>query len=174
MKRMFSLILAILLLVPCAFAEGIDYSSMSADELREVIVQARAALAEKEAPFNDKCVVYDENDVRVTLTGIREEDSTGWVYFDITVVNKSKNDYTITFDDLYINGWQIKLGSFSVQEVMAGKNAKGHLTFLKLSEEAEVTKIEEIQDFSFTIRLVDPSSYKTVAQTEAQTITFSW
>ena len=174
MKKIIALVLVCLLSVSCAFAEGIDYSSMSEDQLREVIVQARAALAEKEEPFNDQCVVFEEDGIRVTITGIRSDDRTGWYYIDVTVVNKSENDATITFDDLYINGWQTKTGSFSVQKVGAGKNAKDQLTFYKLSEEAEITKMEDMQDLSFIIKIVDPSTYKTVTKTEEKTITFSW
>ena len=172
MKRIIAMAMVCLMLVPCAFAE--DYSSMSADQLREVIAEARAALAKKIEPFTDKCVVYDENNITVTITGVHPEEYTSWVIFDVTVVNKSESKVTVIFDSLYINGWQIKIGTFSIAEVEARKNAKGKLTFLKLEEEAEVTKMEEIEDFEFIVKIYDPVNYKTLYQTEPQTITFSW
>lgn len=174
MKKIIALALVLLSLIPYAFAESIDYSSMTADQLREVIVQARAALACQEEPFTGKCVVYDENDIKVTITGVSPEEYTNWVNIQVTVVNKSDRKITVMFDDIYINGWQINIGTFSISEVEAKKNAKGKLTFLSLEEEAEVTAMEEIEDFAFKVKIYDPVNYKTLYATDEQTITFSW
>ena len=174
MKKIIALALVFLALIPCAFAESIDYSSMTADQLKEVIVQARAALASMEEPFTDKCVVYDDHGIKATVTGIRKETYNDWVYIDVTVVNKSDDVISVFFNDVYINGWKVSSGFFVVAEVGAKKNAKGKLTFLSLDQEAEISKMEEIEDFTFTISIYDPVNYKTLFVSDEQTITFSW
>lgn len=174
MKKIIALVLVFLSLIPCAFAEGIDYSSMTADQLTEVIAQARAALASLEEPFTDKCVVYNDHDIKVTITGISKEEYTNWINFAVTVINKSDRKISVIFDDLYINGWKTTHGLFGVSNVESKKNAKEKMQFFSLEEEAEVTKMEEIEDFSFTIKIYDSVNYKTLYQSDPQTITFSW
>ena len=173
MKRIIALVLMFLCIMPCVLAE--DYASMSADQLREVIAQARAALAEKEEPFSEKCVVFDDHDIKVTVTGIRLKQYYDDYYeVDVTVVNKSDKTISVRFDDCYINGWQIKTGNFSVSKIGPKKNSKNPISILNLKEQADVSAPEEIEDFSFKVRITDSETYETLYETEEQTITFAW
>lgn len=174
MKKIAALVLVFLALIPCAFAESIDYSSMTADQLREVIVQARAALASMEEPFTDKCVVYDANDIKITITGVRKNSSMNWVYFDITVVNKSTNNITIHFSDTYVNGWKISDDHAYISGLESKKNAHGEIHFTDIVREAEITEIDQIEDFSFKVQIRNADNFDLLYETEEQTITFSW
>lgn len=175
MKKIIALALVFLALFPCAFAESIDYSSMTAAQLREVIVQARAALAEKEEPFSDKCVVFDDHDIKVTVTGIRlKEYFDDYYEIDVTVVNKSDKTISVRFDDCYINGWQIKTGTFILSKIGPKKNSKNPISLLKLKEQADVNALEEIEDFSFKVVITDSETYETLYKTEENILTFAW
>ena len=174
MKKIVALALVLLSLIPCAFAESIDYSSMTADQLREVIVQARAALASMEEPFMDKCVVYDANDIKITITGIRKNSSMNWVYFDITVINKSENNITVHFSDTYVNGWKVSDDHTYISGLDSNKNAHGDIHFTAIEKEAEITEIDQIEDFSFKIQIRNADTFGLLYETDEQTIIFSW
>ena len=173
MKRIIALVLVFLCIMPCVLAE--DYASLSADQLREVIAQARAALAEKEEPFSEKCVVFDDHDIKVTVTGIRPKEFFNDFYeIYVTVINKSDKTISVRFDDCYINGWQIKTGNFLLSKIGPKKNSKNPITVSSLKEQADVNALEEIEDFSFKVLIIDSETYQTLYETEEQTIAFAW
>ena len=174
MKKIIALALVFLALIPCAFAESIDYSSMTADQLKDVIIQARAALASMEEPFTDKCVVYDANDIKITLTGVRKNNNMNWVYFDITVVNKSAYNITIHFSDTYVNGWKVSDDHTFISGLSSKKNAHDEIHFISIEREAEITEINQIEDFSFKIQIRNADNFDMLYETEEQTITFTW
>ena len=175
MKKIVCVLLALLTLIPClAFADGPDYSSMTADELRAVIVDARAALAALEEPFTDKCVVYDDSGIKVTVTGIRKDNDLNWYYINVTVVNKSESKISVAFTEPYINGWKVSGSYIFISEVESGRNAKKEIMFTSLAEEAEIKQLEEIEDFAFVLKITDSETRKTLYVADEQTIAFSW
>lgn len=175
MKKIVCVFLALLTLIPClAWADGPDYSSMTADELRAVIADARAALAALEEPFTDKCVVYDDNGIKVTITAVRKSDYNETMFFDVTVVNKSDTKITVRFLDTYINGWKASDDHCYVSNVEAGKNARGEIHFTDLAKEVDVTMPEQIEDFAFKVRIMAADNYATLYETDEQTVTFAW
>lgn len=174
MKKIIALALVFLALIPCAFAESIDYSSMTAAQLREVIAQARAALASMEEPFADKCVIYDKDDVKITITGFRFDEKKSYLYISATVVNRSSNKINIKLEDAYVNGWQVKDQFLYIGDVESKKNAKAEMRLWDLEASAEVTSLEQIEDFAFQVKITDSSTFKTIDKADEQTITFAW
>ena len=175
MKKIVCAFLALLTLIPClAWADGLDYGSMTADELRAVIADARAALAALEEPFADKCVVYDDGEIKVTLTGIRRADSNGWIYIAATVVNKSDHRINVRLKDTYMNGWKVNEQFAVVLDVAAQKNAKGELQFMKVADDAEITALDQLEDLAFKVVIQDADTYSDLHETDEQTVTFAW
>lgn len=175
MKKIVCVFLALLTLIPClAWADGPDYSSMTADELRAVIADARAALAGQVAPYADGFVIYDENDIKVTITGVRWDERNGYFYLDVTVVNRSEHKIYVKLDDDYINGWHVNDSFASTAEFSPKKNGKDSLRFVKLKEDAEVTAMEQIEDLAFHVKIVDSDQYNTLYYTDEMMISFAW
>ena len=173
MKKIMALALVFLALIPCAFAESIDYSSMTADQLKDVIAQARAALAEYEIQYNEGVVIYDGNGITVSIDGFRLDNS-GWLYVDMTVINRS--DYNIHFklSNTYMNGWKISDSETTMFNIASKKNAHDRIRFIRIATEASITAVEQIEDFVFTPVVQNSSDWSVLFTADEMTVTFSW
>ena len=173
MKKIVCVLLALLTLIPClAFADGPDYSSMTADELRAVIVDARAALAKLEPPFDGSKIVYDKNGITISIDGLRIENA-GWLYVDMTIINKSDRNINVFIQTPAINGWMVGTTYTSMANIMSGTNARKSVYFPGIDKEASITALEQVQDFAFSISIKD-TEYNALYEKEQQTVTFAW
>lgn len=174
MKKILCVLLVLSMLLSCAaLAEGMDYNTMTAEELKQVIVEARAALAKLEPPFEGSRVIYDENDIQISI-GAPYAGNAGWIYMDVTVINKSETEITVHIQDIYMNGWKVNDDHGYISNIKSQKNANGNIIFMNAEKEASITAAEQIEDFSFVVRIINPDGFKELDKTEEQTISFVW
>lgn len=150
MKHALAFIFALVLSVSCLGAE-LDFSSMSTEEIYEVIDAARAEVSarEQEGDF----VLVDQDGFQVTLSGKKSFTDSCRLDLKGTIVNNSDETLMIGFDDCYVNGWK----SFALampSQVEAHKKAK-----MELSVDCEgiVKKAKKIEDILLYIHISDAS-----------------
>ena len=154
MKKFISMILILVLSIAAtfAFAEGVDVSSMTDEELRAIVDSARNELVKRELTAEADTVLFDAEGVKMYLTGNSRVSSDGeYAYFEVVVVNDTDVEVGITVESASINGWDV-FGS-DVYGTSAGKKQKAEM-FFKIAD-AEISTIEEIDDLELTFRLFD-------------------
>lgn len=174
MKKIVCVLLALLTLIPClAWADGLDYASMTADELRAVITDARAALARLEPPFDGSRIIYEDNGITVSIDGFHF-DSTKWLYVDMTVINRSEHNIHFQLQNTYINGWKVRDSETTIFNVGAKKNSRDSIRFTHFQEETQLSEIEQIEDFTFTPVVLNADDWSKLYMPDEQTVTFAW
>lgn len=169
MRKVFGIVLAMLLLCSSAFATGEDYSSMSVPELQEVINAARNTLLTKTAQADGKLFIMEEdNGLQIYLTGKGEENWLGTYELEIVVINNGNNAVSIAFDNIVVNGWETNTFGESVQDVGAGKKKKD--AFPIIFEDTDISSISEVEEVEISFHTFDPSSYKTISEFGPYTI----
>lgn len=166
MKRFVSVFLIALMILSIAsttvFAEGIDVTSMTDEELHAIVDSARNELAKRELTAAADTVLFDAEGVKMYLTGNSHVSSNGeFAYFEVVVVNDTETEVAVTIDSASINGWDV--ASNGVYGTSAGKKQKGEM-FFHISD-AEISTIEEIDDLELTFRLFDSDNSKFITET---------
>lgn len=108
----------------------------------------------------DEVVVYDENDIKITVTGL-EESSLGQE-IKIQVENNTDRNITLSGDNYIVNG--ISMNGFLFEQVAAGKKAKGSITFY--TEYLENAGVEQLATVDCVDAYIyDSDSYEDLYQT---------
>ncbi len=160
MKRLIGLFLAMLLLSSSAFAAGTDYSSMSVEELQEVITAARNALLVKTVQSDGKLFIVDEpDDLQIYITGNGETNWMDEFELEAVVINNSSQDVSISFENIIINGWETSPFD-QIQSISAGRKKKDGIPLD--FKAAEISSINEVEEIEITFYTFDPSTYNTL------------
>lgn len=104
--------------------------------------------------------IYQDENVKITY--LRQEDSVFGLDYKFLVENTSDRPLTITFSDLYIDGFKVDLSGLYCENLEAGAKSVESLTLLQ-SEWEEFTKSPE--KVEFRIKLVNPKSLLTIYET---------
>ncbi len=107
----------------------------------------------------DETVIIDENDIKVTITGLKE----GWLGTDlaVTIENNAEANIALSTDDCVING--ITIGSFGYISAPAGETTEGTITIY--NTELELAGIDTIATISCpNATIVDDDSFDTLCQ----------
>lgn len=169
MKKFFAIIFAIALLCGVACAEGIDWASMTDNEINAVIEAAKAELDSRNTPedSDDILMLVDIDDIKVYLTRTystlgSKEDEFFSIQLDGVVENDSEKEITVDIASCSINGWEASgSGIFSTRP---GKKQKG--SFDIYAYLADVYSIEEIEELEITLSIWDNESYSTFFTSE--------
>lgn len=174
MKRLFTLTLTLalaLLLCSCALAEGLDFASMTDEELQTVIDTARNELTNRQLIYAENTVLIDQDGIKLYLSGkndFRLREESAYLELGTVLVNDSDKNVSILVDDLYVNGWRISaLGGGHAD---AGKKDKSTLDMNLF--EAEITAFEDIEEMEFTFRVYDSDSYDDILVCDPITVQF--
>lgn len=169
MKRLAMVFLVLLLLCPVvAFAEGIDLSEMTREELHTLIDQARTELLKYEIYAGDTDVVLlDADGIKVTLQGY--EFSVDKLIINAIIENNGDQELGVSMNDTYINGWD-KYISFQ-QSLATGKKAKYECTIFHM-DEVDILSEEDLDTIEFTLKIFD-GDFKTISVTEPMTLVFN-
>ena len=172
MKRFTAVLFAALFLVMnVAFAEGLDFASMSDEELHSIIGGARNELAKRELVAGENTVLFEENGVSVYLTGEHDVygDDTLYLELGAVVVNDTEYSIGVDLESVSINGWIVYGGG--VSETEPGKRQEGTLD-IDLSD-AEISSYEEIEDIEFEFYVYDEETYDTLFSVDPVTVHFN-
>ena len=163
MKHIFRVFLALLLIVvmiataACTskndeLTPSVEGNETQATELQEVPV----TLAEQ--------VVYDANDIKITVTGLNH----GGFTTDVTLLieNNSNKNILVTARDLSVNTYMMDGTLYA--EVAAGKKANEDISIMNLNLDA--AGIETITDIVFYFNISDPETWNDVANSDLITL----
>ena len=148
MKKLLCVLCALILTVPFAFAEEVDFSDMSQMEILDIINAGRNALYLEEA--GDGLLRYDSgHGIIIIFNGI-SEGRNGRAELSVTIVNDTDTDYTVwSEDDSYVNGW--RCNTTAVSEVNAHRRMND--TWRISISEANMSSINEIEDIELYITI---------------------
>lgn len=108
----------------------------------------------------DEVVVYDENDIKIIVTGL-EEIPLGQE-IKIKVENNTDRNITLSGDNYIVNG--ISMNGFLFEQVAAGKKTKGSITFY--TEYLENAGVEQLATVDcVNAYIFDSDSYEDLYQT---------
>lgn len=174
MKRLFALLLSLLMLCGTCLAEGMDYASMTDEQLHAVIDAARNELVKRELVADGKTLLFEKEGVSVYLTSDFKADTlaTDSMHFmraSVIVVNDSEKKVHVAIDSMSVNGWEVTCSGFSA--VSPGKKSKDEIYFNAV--DTDVTTVEEIETVSITFRLSDADTYRFFADVDPITLHFN-
>lgn len=162
MRKIFGIILAVLLLCSSAFAEGLDYSSLSTTELQGIITAARNELLRRTALSDGKLFIIDEaDDLQIYLTGKGKTNLWDEYDLEIVVINNSSRAISIAFDNIVVNGWETNpISSDMVHDIGAGKKKKDSLPIAL--DDADLYSLSKVEEVEISFHTFDSSSYETL------------
>ena len=158
-----------------AFAELTDFSSMTEEELHELINGARNELTLRELVFDKDTVLIDQDGVKVYLTGnykVNEfyyPDDLVSVTFEAVIINETDTTISVNFDSATVNGWDVSYNG--IGDITAGHKKKDNLE-LYISE-ADITTYEEIEEVIFDLYVYDSDNWDTLFSPDPITVQFN-
>jgi hypothetical protein len=110
--------------------------------------------------------IYQDENVKITY--LRQEDSVFGLDYKFLVENTSDRPLTITFSDLYIDGFKVDLSGLCCENLEVGAKSVESLTLLQSEWEEFTTSPYRVE---FRIKLINPKSLLTIYETSDR-ITF--
>ena len=169
MRKFLAILFAALLLCGSCLAEGLDYASMTDDQLHAIVDAARNELAKRELVAEGDTLLFEKDGVSVYLTSDFEANSYGRMRAKVVIINDSDKNMGVGIDSLCVNGWELTTLGFST--VSAGKKSKDELYFD--GEDAEITSVEEIETIEITFHTYDGDTYQTISKIDPVTLHFN-
>ena len=172
MRKVLSILICIILLPYTIATANTDYTTMTDDELKQVVSLVRNELVKRSLVNDDKVIVFDQDNVSMYLTGgYKEWNYKDKYYVDIEMVIINNTDHKVTFiaQQSSVNGWDTE--SSTPGPVSAGKKKKDRMVF-SLSD-AEITSYKEIEDIDVKFRVCDADTYDNLYITDLITIHFT-
>lgn len=157
MKRILCLILAFVLvlsLVACGSgntkSKRKGSTSGSGEKKSDVEVQKPKEEENSNEETVEEQVILDENDIKITTTGL---DKSGWfgAELKVQIENNSSKDLTFQVRNVPVNGYMVD--SMFSSDVAAGKKSNDSITFSGSS--LEVCGIKTIADMEFSFHIFD-------------------
>ena len=162
MKKVFSIVLAVLMLFGMmAVAEGVDFSTLSEEELKELIDEARLEMTKYHPLVTEGTLLYEDENITITCTGPLELDEYGYLYVPVIVENHSDKNLSIILQNVSCNGWAIYDGFL---DVPANKKAKEQAYFMDAATDAELESAEDVQDIEADLHYYDDETYENVIE----------
>ena len=169
-------ILALVMVLVCVFcwsfacAEGLDFASMSDEQLQAIIDGATEELANRKGSNVADGVLIDQDGVKLYLTGKHEVWGYDSHYLSLEAVVENNMDcgISIDFESVSINGWEV-YGS-GIFDTGSGKKQKAEIDLL-LSD-AEISTYEEIEEIEFVFKMFDSDTFKTIKKFDPVVLTF--
>ena len=145
MKRLFSILIAIMVLVSVAYAE--DYSSMTEDELYAIQDHVRNELNKRKVEAEGNILIFDHEGVSVYLTGEYSYDYRDALNLNAIIINDSDKEFSF-YTEISVNGWDVYSNSAGIEAHPHKKN-KDKIN-IRISQ-AEISTYEEIEEMDFRI-----------------------
>ena len=182
MRKGFVSIVTLFLVSLLAFAcaEGLDYASMSDDELQAIISAATEELnsrnpSEVEASTDgalhmvEGTVLLDQNNITVTLTGninAYGSDDSAFMELEAIIENNSSDPIYVNVDGCSINGWEV-FGA-GISDIGSGKKKKGDFMFM--ISDAEITRPDQIEEMEISFSIANADNWNTIFKTDTITL----
>lgn len=136
------------------------------DRLLETKLEIRTSMADGYAqPMNDDGDVLWEGE-GITVISRVIQDSLFGRNVQLLIKNDSEDDIVVQADNVSVNGFTIS--EFMSSEVVAGTVCYADMTVLESS--LEENDIDEIEEVSFTLKMLSPETFHTIVETEELTV----
>lgn len=175
MKKIFSILLAIVLTLCSCVAIAADYSSMTVEDLSHEYNAIRNELLKRGLVAEGKTPLFEQNGVSVYLTG-KYEIAKNWsdqiiLKLEAVVINDYKTVINVMPENsnASINGWDVSCDG--ITSTNPGKKQKGYFE-LCLSD-ADISTYEEIEEIEFQFYLYDFDNWETVSHVAPVTVYFN-
>ena len=165
MKKLFAVILIIVILPVIALANP-DVSSMTDQELRDMIAACSAELRARATSEPDGILIFEWEGVKVYQIG-DPYISFSFLYVPVAVYNDTDSEMVISPENVLCNGWSIYGGS-----CRAPGKAKKKDTISFNVEDANVSELNTIDSLSFHFEVYDYTNRKTVYEGETSEYRF--
>ena len=145
MKKLITIILAMAMLLPAvALADLPDVTSLSDQELKDLIEVCSAELASRDTAKEEETLLFDQDGVKLYQTGeayVYDE----YLYVPVAIHSEKDFELSLGMENVKINGWETySNGVF----VIAGAKKKDKLTF-KIAD-ADISEISQIESLEFS------------------------
>lgn len=171
MKRMFTALIAsaMLLLAGCSSgnSEPTNVASVdtAASNVGEVASEGSESAAEENAVTLDETVIYDDNDIKITATGIKEDSFFG-PELNLLIENNGTQNIVVQPDYCLVNGYMM-YGLMS-SDVAAGK--KNNDTMVFSGSTLKACGIDQIADIRLRLTVSDSDSWMPLFKTDEITL----
>lgn len=156
-KILFALVILVLVLTGCSSTTVKDPKDGDPKD-EDPIINTKVEVSEQ--------VVFDKNDVKVTVKGIADDGFFG-PELELLLENNSSKSIVVQSRDSSINGFMIS--SILSSTIAPGKKINDTITFM--SSDLDECGIEYIKDIEFYLEVMDADSYNTLASSEVIKIT---
>lgn len=136
-------------------------ASSAAETAPEETPEATDAAKETPALTLDETVIYDENNIKITATGIKDDGFLG-PELELLIENNGEQNITVGSDYCMINGYM--MNEFLSADVAAGKKSNETLDFM--NSDLKTCGIDEITDIALKLRISDSETYHILYRTE--------
>lgn len=145
MKKLITIILAMAMLLPVvALADLPDITSLSDQELKDLIEVCSAELASRDTAKAEETLLFDQDGVKLFQTGeayVYDE----YMYIPVAIHSEKDFELSLGMENVKLNGWDVySSGVF----VSANAKKKGELSF-KIAD-ADVSEISQIESLEFS------------------------
>lgn len=146
-----------------------DLQSMTEDELRQLIQDASAELESRAgqpdgsaaAPPADVVsigsVLYEDENLRITMNGEPTMDEYGVLSLGIVIENFTDRNLIISLENASCNGWDV---SEAVSSVSAGGKSRDTFDFYDAKADAELSSAADVETIKGNIRYFDEDDFE--------------
>ena len=173
MKKIISLLLALVVLLTPIISLAADYTAMTNEELLSELNNIRVELLKRE--LNPENIILESDGLIIYLNGeLQEEkryDGKSVLLVNIIVVNNSDKQLHGSIDKISVNGWEIE--NYNSIIVDAGKKAKETFKFPGIYEDTDITSLSDINEIEFYGATTNPETYMFITNGLRKTILFN-
>ena len=116
---------------------------------------------ETNLPILAEKIIYNQNDIVVTVTGIEYDGLLG-PQIGVLIENNSTQNITILTRNSSVNGYMIDFHMSS--HVLAGKKAYSGIVIL--NDNLQFANIDKIADIEFSLHIIESTSFDTIADSD--------
>jgi hypothetical protein len=156
MKKLLSLIIALVLLPIAALADLPDVAGMTDQELKDLISACSQELRFRNTSEPEGILLFEMDGFKVFQTGAAKI-SGGFMRIPVTLYNENDFGVSISPYGANCNGWDIWS---ACGDVSANAKSKETLTFSV--EEAEVTEIDQIESLKFVWKVYNTNTFDNI------------
>ncbi len=133
----------------------------AAETASEETPEATEAAKENTALTLEETVIYDENNIKITATGIKDDGFLG-PELELLIENNGEQNTTVGLDYCMVNGYM--MNELLSAEVAAGKKSNETLDFM--NSDLKTCGIDQITDITLKLRISDSETYHILYRTE--------
>ena len=159
MKKFISIILSLLLVISLCACSLADDSS----------APASGAPADDTQATNTEVVLVDNETIKATFVGAKDESALGVFYVTLKIENKTDSDIVINLEDADVDGETIPLITTGVPLVVRPGNS-GQTAFIFSMVNLSISSMDDATNATFRIVARENESYDAVYESELVTV----